>query len=163
MPAPNRQADLEEIHRRMGSPALLGEDIFANFMRKAIACLAFGAPAWGIAGDPRWGRRKNSTGTISKDTLRYGNVQAIDTASGAGLPGWKWHWNTYEPGEDGFGVGLEPARRSDLPAGSQVVIAPPPPPPPPTSDATLDSLARNINDARREIRVIGNLLIRIFK
>ncbi len=131
MGAPNRQADLEEIHRRMGSPVLSGEDVFSAFMQQAVACLAFGAPAWGIVGDPLWGRRRNSTGTISKDTLRYGDVQAVDTASGAGLPGWRWHWDTYEPGDPGFGVGREPARREHLPAGSQNV------PPPPPGDGSL--------------------------
>ncbi|KKN41445.1 hypothetical protein LCGC14_0723160 [marine sediment metagenome] len=155
MPAPNRQRDLVKIWIQMGRPELDGEGVFSRWTAQAVACLAFGAPAWGIVGDPRWGRRRNSTGTISKDTLRYGRVQAVDTASGAGLPGWQFQWLTYEPGEDGFGVGRLPAKRRDLPPGSQDEVVDPPPPPP--------NDEHPLQDIRDSLERIEQVLARVFK
>ncbi len=101
----------------------------------AAAGLHFGIPAWGIEAEPGWGVRRNSTGTTSSDTLRFLDEIAVDIAPGSGSVEWgsrpdneKFHWLVFDPGDDSFGVGREPARRQDLP--DDVDPQPPPPPPP---------------------------------
>lgn len=133
---PDRREEVHRIWLQRDNPALLSEDAFAGFTRLVAACFAFGVPAWGIDGDPLWGVRRNSTGTVSKDVLRYGDVGAVDIASGAGQEGWHFQWLTYGPDSDRFGVGRKPASRADLPQLPPAQL--PPPPVTSESDAILD-------------------------
>lgn len=160
MAIPNRRADVQRIWEERGQPALLSEDAFADFTRLVAACFAFGVSTWGIDADPLWGVRRNSTGTISKDVLRYGDTGAVDIASNAGKPEWRFQWLTYGPESDHFGVGREPASRNDLPyllprALPRLTPEPPfPPPPHSTPDALLD---RVLNDYAWYIRHVAGI------
>ena len=133
---PDRQHEVVEIWHRLGDPPLLGEDAVREFIRTVVACFAFGYDPWTIAPDPLWGHRKNATGTVSKDTLRYGDKAAVDPIQRAGHEGWRFQWLVLPPDDPSFGVGVEPARRISLP--SPEPVTPPPSPPVDEDDPLLD-------------------------
>lgn len=144
--APNRFDVIEQLARVL-QPNLRDSAVGSLFTRRVAATLHYGSLSLGIVGDVNWGLKRNPSGLISSDVIKYrSSGEAFDICVSMGstdpnvVP--QLAWNATD-------TAGQPWVQPDA---ADVVAGPGEPPPPPPPSPPTDTIASQIRDAVLDIR-----------